>query len=317
MLTRTLIVLITLLTAAPRALAADCPVTPIATAQAWLKTYWTGDLVGAWKLLHPDEKAAATDESLWSEQTKAEMVESFVLRRKAELLDIISTEDDKSNSATARLSVRTPLAVAEYEALRKATSSTPREAHESAIARLKAAIISGTAQTAPMITEIKHLMLLRSGTGWCVNLGLADSARHRSEEKVQIDRLYLRAKTALPKISVTDLRRGKGYFNHDYRPGVFGVLINHAEDTLTEVVLTIEFLDKTGRAIYEKTWSVGRENYSPEGAIKPNHRKQFSFRADDVPAEWAGGLKAHVKSVKVCPEMRFLIDRYCATAQQR
>ncbi|MBW2038001.1 MAG: hypothetical protein JRI46_00145 [Deltaproteobacteria bacterium] len=84
--------------------------------------------------------------------------------------------------------------------------------------------------------------------------------------------------------------------------GVFGEVKNLGDRTLTEVEITIYFLDKNGNPIFEKTyypvlvskWSFG-DRAQP---LKPGYIRKFGVKADNAPSEWAKKVRVKVTDIK-------------------
>lgn len=82
--------------------------------------------------------------------------------------------------------------------------------------------------------------------------------------------------------------------------GVFGEIKNTGNRTLTEVEITIYYLDEYGNTIYEDTfhpvlvsrWSSGNK------PLKPNYSEKFGYGADDVPSEWSKKIEVDITNIE-------------------
>lgn len=83
--------------------------------------------------------------------------------------------------------------------------------------------------------------------------------------------------------------------------GVFGEIKNLGDRTLKEVEITIYFLDKNDKSIFEKIHRpvlVTEFSFSDNDPLKPNYSRKFGYTTDDVPSEWAKKVKAKVTNIE-------------------
>lgn len=96
----------------------------------------------------------------------------------------------------------------------------------------------------------------------------------------------------IDKIKIVNLRVTKG--------GVFGEIKNTGNRTLTEVEITIHYLDKYGDTIYEDNhYPVLVSSWSSDNKpLKPNYSEKFGYGTNDVPSEWSKKIKAYVTDIE-------------------
>lgn len=99
------------------------------------------------------------------------------------------------------------------------------------------------------------------------------------------------------KVIIRNLKVAKGTLGSD---GIFGEIKNLGNQTLKKVEITIYFLDKNNKLIYEKTYHpvlITDFSYDEE-PLKPNYSRKFGVRADDVPSEWAKKVKVKITDIE-------------------
>jgi len=120
---------------------------------------------------------------------------------------------------------------------------------------------------------------------------LSEAGIEKTTEQNQEKQAYI------DKVKIMNLHIAKTILD---RWGVFGEIKNTGNRTLTEVEITIYYLDEPGNTIYEKTFHpVLVSSWSPDNKpLKPNYSEKFGYDADDVPSEWSKKIKAHVTNIK-------------------
>lgn len=99
------------------------------------------------------------------------------------------------------------------------------------------------------------------------------------------------------KVKIVNLRVAKAILD-DW--GVFGEIKNIGNRTLTEVEITIYYLDEYGNTIYEDTFHpvlISRWS-SDNKPLKPNYSEKFGYGTDDVPSEWSKKIEAYVTNIE-------------------
>jgi hypothetical protein len=82
--------------------------------------------------------------------------------------------------------------------------------------------------------------------------------------------------------------------------GVFGEVKNTGDRTLDEVEITIYFLDKTGKPIFEKKYYpvLVSEMSVDNEPLKPGYARKFGVTADDAPSDWARKVEVKITGVQ-------------------
>ena len=84
--------------------------------------------------------------------------------------------------------------------------------------------------------------------------------------------------------------------------GFLGEIKNLGDRTLKEVEITIYFLDKNNKSIFEKIYRpvlVTEFSFSDNDPLKPNYSRKFAYyTTDDVPSEWAKKVNAKVTNIE-------------------
>ena len=118
------------------------------------------------------------------------------------------------------------------------------------------------------------------------NAGNGDRAKQNREKQAYAD-----------KIKIMNLKVAKAVFGD---LGVFGEIKNTGNRTLTEVEITIYYLDDYGNTIYEDTFHpilISRWS-SDNKPLKPNYTEKFGYGADDVPSEWSKKIKVYITNIE-------------------
>jgi len=103
----------------------------------------------------------------------------------------------------------------------------------------------------------------------------------------------------IDKVKITRLEVAKAVLRG---LGVFGEIKNLGNRSLKEVEITIYFLDKNGKPIFEETYhpvlvteySFGDRNKP----LKPNYTRKFGYSTDDVPSDWAKKVQAKITDIE-------------------
>lgn len=116
--------------------------------------------------------------------------------------------------------------------------------------------------------------------------GYEDTTEQNQEKQAYVD-----------KIKIMNLRVAKAVLD-DW--GVFGEIKNTGNRTLTEVEITIYYLDEYGNTIYEDTFHpvlISRWS-SDNKPLKPNYTEKFGYGTDDVPSEWSKKIKVYITNIE-------------------
>jgi hypothetical protein len=103
----------------------------------------------------------------------------------------------------------------------------------------------------------------------------------------------------IDKVKITKLEVAKAVLGE---LGVFGEIKNLGNRSLEEVEITIYFLDKDGKPIFEEThhpvlvskYSFGDRNKP----LKPNYTRKFGYGTDDVPSDWAKKVRVKITDLE-------------------
>jgi hypothetical protein len=105
--------------------------------------------------------------------------------------------------------------------------------------------------------------------------------------------------TYIGKIKITKLKVAKSFLGG---LGVFGELKNLGNRSLKEVEITIYFLDKNGKPIFEEVhYPVLVSEYSFGDINKPlklNYTRKFGYSTNDVPSDWAKKVRAKITNIE-------------------
>ncbi len=110
---------------------------------------------------------------------------------------------------------------------------------------------------------------------------------------------FKEAQAYIDKVEVRNLEVADSMFEGK---GVFGEIKNLGDRTLTQVEITIFFLDDAGKDIYEKKYhpvmvsdfSFGSSNEP----LKPNYSTKFGCKTEGAPSEWPGKVRVQVTDLK-------------------
>jgi hypothetical protein len=84
--------------------------------------------------------------------------------------------------------------------------------------------------------------------------------------------------------------------------GVFGEVKNNGDRTLSKVGITIYYLDRDSKPVFEKTYNpvlVTSFSFGDDNApLKPGYSRKFGYRLDDAPSDWAGEVEVKVTAIK-------------------
>ena len=120
---------------------------------------------------------------------------------------------------------------------------------------------------------------------------LGNAAPENASEQTEEKQAYI------DKVKIVNLRVAKAVLD-DW--GVFGEIKNTGNRTLTEVEITIYYLDEYGNTIYEDDYHpVLISKWSSDNKpLKPNYSEKFGYGTDDVPSEWSKKIKAYVTNIE-------------------
>ena len=128
----------------------------------------------------------------------------------------------------------------------------------------------------------------------------AQEARREVDEKI-IKQVYMK-----DHVEIRDFRTGSGspkFAPGDTKPAVFGTIVNNGDRTLTEVKVTVYFLNEQSIVIGEKDfhpvlvteYAFGNDNKP----LHPNYMKDFGYIVQDsAPSAYAGKAWAEVTDIQ-------------------
>ncbi|TET68640.1 MAG: DUF2393 domain-containing protein [Candidatus Aminicenantes bacterium] len=102
----------------------------------------------------------------------------------------------------------------------------------------------------------------------------------------------------IDKVKILNLRVAETRFEG---LGVFGEIKNTGDKTLTKVEITIYFLDKNEKPIYEKTYLpvlVTDFSIGDSKPLRPNYSEKFGYKTDDAPSEWTQKVRAKITNIE-------------------
>jgi len=116
--------------------------------------------------------------------------------------------------------------------------------------------------------------------------GIENTTKQNQEKQAYID-----------KVKIINLEVAKTVFD---KWGVFGEIKNTGNRTLTEVEITIYYLDGSGNTIYEDIFHPVRISRwsSDNKPLKPNYSEKFGYGIDDVSSEWSKKIEAYVTNIE-------------------
>lgn len=124
-----------------------------------------------------------------------------------------------------------------------------------------------------------------------------ETIKEPKEKKKDVEELELK-QAYIDKVKILNLRVAEAQFGG---LGIFGEIKNTGDKTLTEVEITIYFLDKNNKPIFEKTYlpvlvsdfSIG--NNKP---LRPNYSEKFGYKPDDIPSDWAQKVRTKITNIE-------------------
>ena len=111
----------------------------------------------------------------------------------------------------------------------------------------------------------------------------------------------------LEKVELQNLNLTEGYGQFDMpgydekKPAVTGKIKNNGDKTLSEVELTIYFLDDEGNRIAEtQFYPVLTSTYTGDDSpLKPNYVRDFGYiLEDDAPSDWGDEIEAEISNIE-------------------
>jgi hypothetical protein len=152
-----------------------------------------------------------------------------------------------------------------------------------------------------VVLESMKSKLLSAQEKYKEALSLGDDFRAKSnltylEEKIDKLRFYEQYKD---KLEIKNVRVAEGRYGGQ---GVFGEIKNNGDVALTRVGIIIYFLDKNGSAVHEMTQHpvfITKTSFGEDAIpLKPNYSRQFGYKADSAPNDWAEKVKVVVSDVE-------------------
>lgn len=144
----------------------------------------------------------------------------------------------------------------------------------------------------PTMIRAESVDLVREADGWKIFLGW--QAQKRAEEEKRKEK-----ESYLDKVLVRNLEV-KDYGRLGFGGYISGEVKNTGDRTLNEVEVTIYFLDKEGKPIFEETHSPVLVSEFSFGSkpLKPGYGEKFTYRSSDAPSDWAKKIKARVTDIE-------------------
>ena len=103
----------------------------------------------------------------------------------------------------------------------------------------------------------------------------------------------------IDKVKITKLEVAKAVLGG---LGVFGEIKNLGNRSLKEVEITVYFLNKIGKPIFEETYHpvlVSEYSFGDRNKpLKPNYTRKFGYSTDDVPSDWAKKVCAKITDIE-------------------
>jgi hypothetical protein len=113
-----------------------------------------------------------------------------------------------------------------------------------------------------------------------------------ASRKTEVEQAYIN------KVEIRNLRVAKT-ISGDF--GVFGEIKNFGDRILRKVEITIYFLDKNDKPIFEKSYNpvfVTKFSIGDNEPLKPNYSTKFGYGPDDVPSDWAQNVRAKITNIE-------------------
>lgn len=299
--------------------AVACAPTPLAAAESFAAARARCDFVAAWDLLAAKERAAHRSAAEWTQRSLATAAAELACREHVSAFGVREATQDR---VTVTFTSAEPVAVIELRALlddADRVSPLARRAIEDRIADTRARILQ-TAESGPMARGVRRLTAVREGDGWCIDEGEAERLtwlRARAEEarleaeRIEAERLEkerldaaarARGAAALPLLSVEDVRVAETTLGGR---GVFGEVVNMSRETLREIEVRIDYLDRDGLVAAEAFHTIlvhGAARYRREDMLlPPGQRRRFGLRAQDPPSTWSGRVRVAVVRIEADP----------------
>lgn len=120
----------------------------------------------------------------------------------------------------------------------------------------------------------------------------------KTEKPIKETKNFGEKQAYINKIAIRNLRVSKSTFGS---PGVFGEIKNVGDRTLKKVEITIYFLDKSGKPIFEEIYHpvlVTDFSLGDNEPLKSNYSRKFGYSTDDVPSEWAKKVRAKITNIE-------------------
>lgn len=291
-----------------------CAPTPKEAAERFVRASEQCDFVAAWELLAATERAAVGSVADWTGAQAEEASRTLGCRARVENF-AVGTVDGDSVAVTYVLAE--PVVVSEFRHLLR-----EREfADVSEWRRLDRAIFDARARLLaadnwePRSRIVADVATVREGADWCIDAGEARRAAFRRAQRERSEAARLareagdraareRGEAALPLVSVDAVRVGESVLRE---AGVWGEVVNRSPETLRAVEIRVEYLDRDGLVIGQKTYSPilflpslgsSARDHPP---LPPGHRRPFGVRADDAPSTWARRVRVVVVRVEADP----------------
>ena len=133
---------------------------------------------------------------------------------------------------------------------------------------------------------------------------MVDAKEGLTETRKEIEALEEK-QAYIKNVVLKDFKVSEGtkYEFSEPEPGVFGTIVNKGNRSLTEVEITVYFLDENGTVIGEEDfhpvlvteYSFGNDNKP----LKPNYVKDFGYSVEDyAPSSWSREVRAKITNIE-------------------
>jgi len=101
---------------------------------------------------------------------------------------------------------------------------------------------------------------------------------------------------ALASVELRDVQVGVGAGGDQLGTGVFGILENHGQRTISEATLRVDFINADGEvSASHKFFPINRWSFEDPRRFHPGDVRDFGFLIDDiVPEDWSGQVEAEL-----------------------
>jgi hypothetical protein len=139
-----------------------------------------------------------------------------------------------------------------------------------------------------------------------------DANSEPAKEGIKTAELEIENKQArdayITKVELKDFRVGEGtkYGYGDPKPAVFGTVVNNGDRILSEVEITVYFLNEQDSVIGEEDFHpvlISPYSMGDNKPLKPNYEKDFGYGVEDyAPSSWSGKARAEITDIEFLEE---------------